>query len=122
MSIEDDEDDVQQPSASTVLTIQQTIPPYGQRKGWRPTKPEDFGDGGAYPECHIAQYPLELGKKKVRLGSECSPTLINSLRLLLATLSPFKLIVKVTSDTMPSHYKVNEKGSLYSLNSRTSFL
>ena len=22
--------------------------------------------GGAYPECHIAQYPLELGRKKVR--------------------------------------------------------
>jgi hypothetical protein len=23
------------------------------------------GDGGAYPECHIAQYPLNLGRKKV---------------------------------------------------------
>lgn len=23
------------------------------------------GDGGAYPECHVAQYPLNLGKKKV---------------------------------------------------------
>ena len=23
------------------------------------------GDGGAYPECHVAQYPLEMGKKKV---------------------------------------------------------
>jgi len=23
------------------------------------------GDGGAYPECHIAQYPLDLGRKKV---------------------------------------------------------
>lgn len=23
------------------------------------------GDGGAYPECHVAQYPLGLGKKKV---------------------------------------------------------
>ena len=26
-----------------------------------------LGDGGAYPECHIAQYPLEMGKKKVRI-------------------------------------------------------
>ena len=25
------------------------------------------GDGGAYPECHVAQYPLEMGKKKVRM-------------------------------------------------------
>jgi hypothetical protein len=25
------------------------------------------GDGGAYPECHVAQYPLEMGRKKVCL-------------------------------------------------------
>ena len=23
------------------------------------------GDGGAYPECNIAQYPLDMGRKKV---------------------------------------------------------
>ena len=23
------------------------------------------GDGGAYPECHVAPYPLNMGKKKV---------------------------------------------------------
>jgi hypothetical protein len=23
------------------------------------------GDGGAYPECHIAQYPVDMGRKKV---------------------------------------------------------
>ena len=23
------------------------------------------GDGGAFPECHIAQYPLDMGRKKV---------------------------------------------------------
>lgn len=23
------------------------------------------GDGGSFPECHVAQYPLEMGKKKV---------------------------------------------------------
>lgn len=22
------------------------------------------GDGGAFPECHIAQYPLDMGKKE----------------------------------------------------------
>lgn len=22
-------------------------------------------DGGSYPECHVAQYPLEMGRKKV---------------------------------------------------------
>ncbi|KAI9898497.1 hypothetical protein N3K66_006857 [Trichothecium roseum] len=38
-------------------------PPYGQRVGWRPRTQEDFGDGGAFPEVHVAQYPLEMGKK-----------------------------------------------------------
>ena len=38
-------------------------PPYGMRSGWTPRNPEDFGDGGAYPEIHVAQYPLDLGRK-----------------------------------------------------------
>ncbi|KAF4511142.1 hypothetical protein G6O67_002965 [Ophiocordyceps sinensis] len=38
-------------------------PPYGQRSGWRPRSQEDFGDGGAFPEVLVAQYPLEMGKK-----------------------------------------------------------
>ena len=39
-------------------------PQYGHRKGWIPRTLEDFGDGGAYPELNVVQYPLELGKKK----------------------------------------------------------
>ena len=38
-------------------------PPYGQRTGWRPRSQEDFGDGGAFPEVPVAQYPLDMGKK-----------------------------------------------------------
>ncbi|KAI1080656.1 SKIP/SNW domain-containing protein [Whalleya microplaca] len=38
-------------------------PPYGQRAGWRPRGQEDFGDGGAFPEIPVAQYPLDMGKK-----------------------------------------------------------
>ncbi|KAF3811318.1 Pre-mRNA-processing protein 45 [Colletotrichum gloeosporioides] len=38
-------------------------PPYGQRAGWRPRGPEDFGDGGAFPEIPVAQYPQDMGKK-----------------------------------------------------------
>ncbi|KAL8772753.1 MAG: hypothetical protein Q9209_002098 [Squamulea sp. 1 TL-2023] len=37
-------------------------PPYGSRSGWRPRSPEDFGDGGAFPEVPVAQYPLGMGK------------------------------------------------------------
>ena len=39
-------------------------PPYGHRSGWMPRTLDDFGDGGAFPEINIAQYPLEMGKKK----------------------------------------------------------
>ncbi|KAK6347103.1 mRNA splicing protein [Orbilia brochopaga] len=38
-------------------------PPYGQRANWRPKSLEDFGDGGAFPEVPIAQYPLDMGRK-----------------------------------------------------------
>ena len=38
-------------------------PPYGERNGWRPRGQEDFGDGGAFPEVFVAQYPLDMGKK-----------------------------------------------------------
>ncbi|EGN95662.1 hypothetical protein SERLA73DRAFT_186813 [Serpula lacrymans var. lacrymans S7.3] len=66
--VSDDEEEIQQtPSQSLVTRI--SIPPYGQRVGWRPKGPEDFGDGGAYPECHVAQYPLEMGKKKTAAGN-----------------------------------------------------
>ncbi|KAF2153220.1 hypothetical protein K461DRAFT_320904 [Myriangium duriaei CBS 260.36] len=50
---------------SQQLTLKRTgPPPYGQRTGWRPRAQEDFGDGGAFPEIPIAQYPLDMGKKK----------------------------------------------------------
>ncbi|GJN92670.1 hypothetical protein Rhopal_005705-T1 [Rhodotorula paludigena] len=55
---------------STALAVQgPQIPPYGQRKGWKPKSQADFGDGGAYPECPVAQYPLELGRKKTSAGN-----------------------------------------------------
>ncbi|KAI0807707.1 pre-mRNA-processing protein 45 [Fomes fomentarius] len=72
---DDDDDEVpqvqaqQQPGSSQSVVIRQVVPPYGQRGGWKPTSLEDFGDGGAYPECHVAQYPLNLGKKKTAAGN-----------------------------------------------------
>jgi SNW domain-containing protein 1 len=63
--ISDDEDDVPIQTSSAVVHTSR-IPPYGQRKGWRPS-PDDFGDGGAFPECPVAQYPLGMGRKKVGL-------------------------------------------------------
>ncbi|KAH8707572.1 SKIP/SNW domain-containing protein [Phaeosphaeriaceae sp. PMI808] len=48
----------------TQVARRQTGPPaYGARKNWRPRTAEDFNDGGAFPEVHVAQYPLDMGKK-----------------------------------------------------------
>lgn len=50
--------------ASSQLVVKRSGPPaYGQRSGWRPRGPEDFGDGGAFPEIAVAQYPLDMGRK-----------------------------------------------------------
>ncbi|KAK9317930.1 SKIP/SNW domain-containing protein [Lipomyces starkeyi] len=40
------------------------IPPYGQRTGWRPKALDDFGEGGAFPEINMKQYPLDMGRTK----------------------------------------------------------
>ncbi|KNA17142.1 hypothetical protein SOVF_082890 [Spinacia oleracea] len=40
------------------------VPVYLKRQGFKPRKPEDFGDGGAFPEIHMAQYPLGMGRDK----------------------------------------------------------
>ncbi|XP_057667186.1 puff-specific protein Bx42 [Diorhabda carinulata] len=66
-----------QPSKQLV-SAQSIAPPYGQRRGWVPRNVTDYGDGGAFPEIHVAQYPLEMGQKKdstsnalaVQLGSD----------------------------------------------------
>ncbi|KAL8700041.1 MAG: hypothetical protein Q9201_005664 [Fulgogasparrea decipioides] len=48
----------------TKVVLQRTGPPaYGSRTGWRPRSPDDFGDGGAFPEIPLAQYPLDMGRK-----------------------------------------------------------
>ena len=55
---------------STQLVVKRSgPPPYGQRSGWRPRNPEDFGDGGAFPEIAVAQYPLDMGRKSAGVSS-----------------------------------------------------
>ena len=43
-------------------------PGYGSRRGFVPRSLGDFGDGGAYPEIHVAQYPLGMGSKEEVAG------------------------------------------------------
>ncbi|KAK0720022.1 SKIP/SNW domain-containing protein [Lasiosphaeris hirsuta] len=41
----------------TQVVLKRAGPPeYPNRSGWRPRGPEDFGDGGAFPEIPVAQY------------------------------------------------------------------
>ncbi|EDV99526.1 puff-specific protein Bx42 [Drosophila grimshawi] len=49
------------PMIGALVSAKVAAPPYGQRKDWIPRTEADFGDGGAFPEIHVAQYPLGLG-------------------------------------------------------------
>jgi len=50
-------------TVTTVATVNtRGPPPYGKRQGFMPRSLADYGDGGAIPEIHIAQYPLDMGK------------------------------------------------------------
>ncbi|KAM6311345.1 SNW domain-containing protein 1 [Aegotheles albertisi] len=49
---------------TALVSSRREPPPYGYRKGWIPRVLEDFGDGGAFPEIHVAQYPMDMGRKK----------------------------------------------------------
>ena len=42
-------------SSSALVMRGNGAPPYGKRKGFFPKRPEDFGDGGAFPEIHVSQ-------------------------------------------------------------------
>lgn len=85
-AVPEEEETFQRPASTSTpppVASPQPVPPYGRRNGWKPMSQEDYGalfctsfdrflpllqgDGGAYPECHIAQYPLDMGRKKVCL-------------------------------------------------------
>lgn len=55
------------------------VPPYQKRQGFVPRKVEDFGDGGAFPEIHVAQYPLGMGRdKSSKPGTKVLPVTVDS--------------------------------------------
>jgi len=59
--------------ASTALVAPSKVfepPSYGRRHNFVPRTAADFGDGGAFPEIHVFQYPLDMGRK----GSKSSTT------------------------------------------------
>lgn len=105
------------------LAARTTVPPYGQRPGWKPASAEDFGtlmeitgindgahffagDGGAYPECNVAQYPLEMGKKKVR----CTFILCSVLFIMLQGSSGNTLALQVDSEGNVRYDAIAQQG------------
>lgn len=48
------------------------LPSYPNRKGFIPVDLDDFGDGGAYPELHVVQYPLNMGKPGMKSSAVVS--------------------------------------------------
>lgn len=61
------------PSIGALVSAKVAAPPYGQRKGWIPRAEADFGDGGAFPEITVVQYPL--GERKI-VGASVKCTFI----------------------------------------------
>lgn len=70
-------DRIDQQQPNSVVKVKQ-IPPYGKRAGFVPRKIEDFGDGGAFPEIHIAQYPLDMGRKEERKDTKILPVSVDA--------------------------------------------
>ena len=64
-------------AGSELVVARSGAPPYGSRAGFMPRKPADFGDGGAYPECHVAQYPLDCGRKGASGGTKAAVVNVN---------------------------------------------
>lgn len=61
--------------------------------GFIPRLPGDFNDGGAYPEIHVAQYPLDMG----RPGRVSQPLFLFSKDLIFVK-SQSQSVVPVTVD------------------------
>jgi len=59
---QEERDRAAEKASTAMVTAARAAPPYGKRKGWIPRTVDDFGDGGAFPEIHVAQYPHNLGR------------------------------------------------------------
>ncbi|CAI5960091.1 unnamed protein product [Closterium sp. NIES-65] len=64
-------------AAGGKIVPKRQIPPYGKRQGFVPRRVEDFGDGGAFPEIHVAQYPLEMGRKQEKVTNKVLPVTVD---------------------------------------------
>ena len=100
--------------ASTSLTSSSTPfipPPYGHRQGFHPRTPSDFGDGGAFPELNIPQYPLNMGRpSSSSSSSSSSPSSSTSLALLLHSSSSTPTPVQYDSHGVVKYDAIVQQG------------
>jgi SNW domain-containing protein 1 len=73
-------------------------PPIGKRGNFTPRSKEDFGDGGAFPEIHVLQYPMDLGRKEKSATSVVPLTVGADGRI------KYDMIVKQGHDKKKNHF------------------
>lgn len=64
--------------SNAIAPVFKEVPPYLRRQNFVPRRTEDFGDGGAFPEIHVAQYPLDMGRPDQARGKQTLALSINS--------------------------------------------
>jgi len=104
----DDENEINGSYPNRSHPKQIEIPPYGQRCGYVPREIEDFGDGGAFPELHHKQYPLDMGRKDLKNCTEGSR--LKSSRLSnVSMLSDRTVVVHDFRNAMNSELNSNDR-------------
>jgi SNW domain-containing protein 1 len=53
-----------EPTIPKTETLEFFVPSYLKRNNFIPKSNKDFGDGGAFPEIHVTQFPLGMGRKE----------------------------------------------------------
>uniref|UniRef100_A0A224XLN2 Putative mrna splicing factor/ chromatin binding snw family nuclear protein n=1 Tax=Panstrongylus lignarius TaxID=156445 RepID=A0A224XLN2_9HEMI len=113
-----DEDRQWPPPPSALVSTSPAAPPYGQRRGWVPRKQEDFGDGGAFPEIPMAQYPLNMGLEKKESSSNALAVQLDAQGKIKYDVlarqghSKDKIIYSKLTDLLPAEVKAENDPSL----------
>ena len=97
-----------QPTALTIASSRAFVPPpYGRRQGFVPRTVADYGDGGAFPEIHVLQYPLNMANPKAPSSTDSSTP---SLSLILHSSSSSTTAVQYNSDGSVRYDAIVQQG------------
>ncbi|XP_014260050.1 SNW domain-containing protein 1 [Cimex lectularius] len=116
--IEDEAKTTWQATSTALVSTSPAAPPYGQRRGWVPRTLEDYGDGGAFPEIPMAQYPLNMGLEKKESSSNALAVQLDAQGKIKYDViarqghSKDKIIYSKLTDLLPSEIKGENDPSL----------